>query len=210
MNKQTFEKSADIKQRKENYEWLRLWCEETHKDMPRVAMIGDSIVEQVYEVVKRELKGVAIVDYLATSYAITSPAYIGMVEKFVEDSNYAVIYYNYGLHASNITIEDYTRVYKEMVTKFLTSSKVLLGSTTVVHKQEERDVELENFFVYVRERNEAVKQLAGELGLTLDEAFEISVEMGSDGKSEDGAHFNQKGIERLGVYKAEQIKKILQ
>ena len=56
---------------KEQQEWLRLWCDDT-KDalLPRVALIGDSITEQTYQVVKMELEGIAVVDYFATSYSI--------------------------------------------------------------------------------------------------------------------------------------------
>ena len=57
MNKQTFEESIDTKRRKEGIEWLRLWCENTQSTLPRVALIGDSITEQVFNGIKRNCKG---------------------------------------------------------------------------------------------------------------------------------------------------------
>ena len=74
MNRQTFEENTDENRRKEDIEWLRLWCENTQSPLPRVALIGDSITEQVFEGIKKELQGVASVDFLATSYSILSPA----------------------------------------------------------------------------------------------------------------------------------------
>jgi hypothetical protein len=209
MNKQTFEKSSDAKYRKEEIEWLRIWCEDTHKDLPRVALIGDSITEQVFEGVKKELQGVALVDYLATSYSITSPAYIGMLEKFVEDSDYAVVYYNYGLHASNVTLEEYEEVYRGMLVKFLKQSKVLLGSTTVVHDKDHMGQELPGFVELVRGRNARAKMIAEEFGVEMDNSFEISVELGVNGKADDCIHFNEMGKATLAKHKAEWIKKLL-
>ena len=57
MDKQTFEQNTDGRDKKEDIEWIRIWCEDTGSDLPRVAMIGDSITEQVYEKVKKEYKG---------------------------------------------------------------------------------------------------------------------------------------------------------
>ena len=107
MDKQTFEQNTDGRDKKEDIEWIRIWCEDTGSDLPRVAMIGDSITEQVYEKVKKELQGLVKVDYLATSYSIASPTYMKMVQAFADDSQYALIYFNYGLHAGGLPIEVY-------------------------------------------------------------------------------------------------------
>lgn len=209
MNKQTFEKDANEKYRKEAIEWLRIWCEETHKDLPRVALIGDSITEQVFEGVKEELRDIALVDYLATSYAITSPAYIGIVEKFIEDSEYAVVYYNYGLHASNVTIEDFETVYRKLLKKFLEKSKVLLGSTTIVQDKDCPGQELEKFAGLVRSRNACAMKIAEDFGVEMDNSFAISLALGIDGKAEDCIHFNEIGKKKLAKHKTDYIKKIL-
>ena len=95
----TFNDKAENKHRKESIEWLNIWCEDTNDlTLPRVGLIGDSITTQTHKIVKEELQGIANVDYLSTSYSILSKAYVGIVEKFIEDSNYQIIYFNYGLH----------------------------------------------------------------------------------------------------------------
>jgi hypothetical protein len=204
MNKQTFEENTDQVYKKEQIEWLRLWCEDTHSELPRIALIGDSITEQVFEGIKKALHNVAKVDFLATSYAITSTAYMKMVKAFFEDSDYAVVYYNYGLHAFNVSIEEYEKVYRALVAEFLKKSKVLLGSTTDLQTQSaEKTMEI------VNERNACVERIAKELGLTVDNSYDISVEMGASGKVEDGAHFNEMGKERLAKHKAGLIKSLL-
>ena len=204
MNKQTFEENTDQVYEKEQIEWLRLWCEDTHSTLPRVALIGDSITEQVFNGIKKELQGLAVVDFLATSYSILSPAYTSMVKAFLADSDYAVVYYNYGLHAATVSVEEYERAYRAMVAECLNKAKVLLGSTTDVQTQKAQQT-----MKMVNARNACVERIASEFGLTIDRSYDLSVEMGASGKIEDGVHFNEMGKERLAKYRAEQIKNIL-
>ena len=205
MNEQTFETSVAKEQKKEAIEWIRIWCEDTESPLPRVALIGDSITEQIFQGMKKALEGVANVDVLATSYSITSPAYFAMVKAFVEDSDYAVVYFNYGLHANFVSIADYEGAYRKELELFLKKSKVLIGTTTDVQTQESDVVNAR-----VQGRNACARKLAKEFGLQADEAYKISVEMGAGGKNEDGVHFNEKGIKRLVEHKAELLKTLLQ
>ena len=46
--------------KKEDIEWIRIWCENTNDSLLRVALIGDSITEQTYETVKKELQGISM------------------------------------------------------------------------------------------------------------------------------------------------------
>ena len=211
MNKQTFDKLGEKKQLKEDIEWLRLWCEDTNeRTLPRVALIGDSITEQVFEVVKRELEGVAHVDYLATSYSLLSPAYVGMVEKFIEDSKYAVVCYNYGLHGYAITGEEYESAYKAMLEKLLANASVVVSLTTQVLENGQSGESSEVWKDKVIERNLCVEKLAKEFNLPVDDLYSISVKLASEnGYIEDGVHFNKTGCEELGKSKANAIKQIL-
>ncbi|MBO5736182.1 MAG: SGNH/GDSL hydrolase family protein [Clostridia bacterium] len=204
MNKQTFEASTDRLYKKESIEWLRIWCENTHSSLPRVALIGDSITEQVFEGIKKELEGTAIIDFLVTSYSILSPAYTAMVKAFVEDTDYALVYFNYGLHAANVSIDDYETVYCRIVAELVKKSQVLIASTTVVHTQQSDEVNQR-----VQARNACAQKIAKMFGLTMDDGYGISVELGEKGKIEDGVHLNEMGKERLAKHKAELIKKLI-
>ena len=201
--------SGNAELKKEAIEWLRIWCADTENALPRVALIGDSITENSNEVVKRELEGIAKVDYLATSYAITSPAYTAMVEAFVADSDYALICFNYGLHGQSVPIEEYEAAYRRLLTKFTACAKVVVSLTTVVHDKNDLTREKEECAVRVRKRNECAVSLAKEFGLVVDDAFTLSLELGGDGKQEDGVHFNGAGKEALGISKARAIKRAL-
>ena len=96
-----------------------------------------------------------------------------------------------------------------MLVKFLKQSKVLLGSTTVVHDKDHMGQELPGFVELVRGRNARAKMIAEEFGVEMDNSFEISVELGVNGKADDCIHFNEMGKETLAKHKAEWIKKLL-
>lgn len=210
MEQQTFDEKGENKQRKERTEWLRLWCENTDDNsLPRVALIGDSITEQVFRVVQRELQGVACVDYLATSYSLLSSAYIGMVDRFIKDSQYSVVCYNYGLHGYNIDIDSYENGYREMMKRFLETSKVVISLTTQVLDKENLDKPSKRWESVVKERNIRAIKIAEEVNIPINDMYSLSVKLGKEGISNDGVHFNEMGIEELGKSKAESIKKVL-
>lgn len=210
MKQQTFDLKGENKKNKEDIEWLRLWCEDTNDpSLPRVALIGDSITEQVFHVVQRELKGIARVDYLATSYSLLSPAYVGMVEHFIEDSNYAVICYNYGLHGYSVDADSYENGYREMLKKMLVKAKVVISLTTQVLDKDDLDKPSVHWERVVEERNIRAVKLAKEFHLPVNDMYSLSVQLGKGGVKEDGVHFNEAGVEILGKDKAESIKKLL-
>ena len=89
MSNITFDSEGTTNLEKESIEWIRIWCEDTNdNELPRVSLIGDSITEGYYGMVKEALKDIAKVDYLATSYSVASDMYQGCVEHFMKDSVY--------------------------------------------------------------------------------------------------------------------------
>lgn len=209
MKQFTFDEKGENKTKKERIEWIRIWCENTDSDLPRIALIGDSITEQSYEIVKNELQGIACVDYLATSYSILSDTYVGMVEKFLDDSSYEIIYYNYGLHAYDVSADDYENAYREMLKKILAHSKVIIGLTTTVLDKNDLDKESERWVDVVVERNNRAQNLAKEFNIPVDDLYKVSRELGREGKTADGVHFNDYGRGAIGKSKVEAIKKVL-
>ena len=92
----TFEEFGTETFQKENIEWVNIWCENTNdKTLPRVALVGDSITQQSFQTVQKELKGLALVDYFATSYSLLSPAYENMLTGFLNDSKYGYDIYRW-------------------------------------------------------------------------------------------------------------------
>ena len=207
----TFDKDGESGE-KEKIEWLRLWCEDTdEKNLPRVALIGDSITEQTFVTVKEKLSGIAKVDYLATSYSILSKTYFNMVKSFCEDSEYSLIYINYGLHAYNVSDDDYENAYREIVKTLMKKSKVIIGLTTSVKDYAYFNIDSEIWKTKIKNRNERAIKIAKEFNLAVDDLYATSKNLGKEFRLDgDGVHFNDAGIKILGEQKAKIIKNILE
>ena len=96
-----------------------------------------------------------------------------------------------------------------MLKIFLERCKVIVSLTTIVHDKQDLNKESERTAPIVKERNVCAMKLAREFGLSVDDAYSVSVKLGKDGKEEDGIHFNSRGKEMLSVNKAQAIKKAL-
>jgi hypothetical protein len=66
--------------------------------LPRVLLIGDSIVGGYRGVVARELRGKANVDVWLTGAAESSPGLLDDLKKVLAQGPYAVVHFNIGLH----------------------------------------------------------------------------------------------------------------
>lgn len=209
MSNITFDAQAKTKKEKEDIEWLRIWCEEVNDEtLPHVALIGDSITEGYYQLVKNALKGIAKVDYLATSYSLDSEIYLSVVKKFVEDSDYAVVHYNYGLHAHGVDAETYERRCKEVLSHILERTKAVVATSTVVF-DESLEQENPHWKESVAIRNEKLCAVAKELGLKIDDLNAWSKELKGDSRCPDGVHFSEKGYAVLAQSVVNSVKEFL-
>ena len=205
----TFDTEGKSKTLKEDIEWLRLWCENTNDvTLPRVALIGDSITEGYFRCVFKALEGIAHVDVLATSYSISSPAYQNMVKSFVRDSDYAVVHYNYGLHAHSVEDDEYERTCASMLDYITEHAKAVVGTSTTVLESDLK-TESPHWKEKVRARNKRLQKVAQEKGLLIDDLNALSQSLTGDYRAPDGVHFSEKGYQALAELVAESIKKVL-
>lgn len=209
MSNITFDTQAKTKKEKEDIEWLRIWCEQTNDEtLPHIGLIGDSITEGYYQLVKKALDGVARVDYLATSYSIDSEIYLAIVKKFVEDSSYAVVHFNYGLHAHGVDGETYALRCKEILSHILTQTKAVVGTSTVVF-DESLERENPSWKNEVALRNEKLVSVAKDLGVKVDDLNALSKDLKGEFRCPDGVHFSEKGYAVLAESVVKSVKEYL-
>ena len=209
MGNVTFDKKAMDNTSKEDIEWIRIWCEDTNeKNLPRVALVGDSITEGYYHFVKELLKDVARVDSLATSFSITSKIYSETVKNFIEDSKYDIVHFNYGLHAYNVTENDYYFCCEQLLKFVSLNSKVIVATTTTVY-----DESLEkNDPVWAEKvdlRNEKITMLAKELNFKINDLKSLCDGFDKSMKNPDGVHFTEDGYKVLAQNVAECVRRLL-
>lgn len=210
MNNITFDKGTNAKHKKEDIEWLRIWCEDTNNEhLPRIALVGDSITEGYYPFVRDSLKEVAKVDYLATSYSISSDMYCNTVKNFIKDSDYVVVHYNYGLHGYVVDEQVYERCCREILQQILSSTSVILATTTTVLDESLRE-EKASWSDKVQARNEKLVSLAREFNLRLDDLCALCGTFDISMRDFDGVHFDEHGYRVLANSVSQSIRKELE
>ena len=189
----TFDKSGNITNQKEDTEWLRIWCEETNDhSLPRVALIGDSITEGYYAFVKASLKNIAKVDCLATSYSIASNMYGRVVREFINDSEYDVVHYNYGLHGFSVNEACYEVFCRDFVQFMAPKTKIIIATTTTVLEENSNS---QNVFwkEKIIKRNKALIAVAKEFHAGINDLNSVCKKFDASDRSADGVHFHESG-----------------
>ena len=197
MNNITFDKEAQENLEKESIEWLRIWCEDTNNgQLPRIALIGDSITEGYYNFVKESLKDIARVDYLATSYSIASSTYKEIIKSFINDSNYNIIHFNYGLHAYSVSDELYASCCKELLQFISSKAKTVVATITTV-LDEKLENEDSNWKDKIIARNEIITEISNQLNLSVNDLNSVCKSFDITKRNPDAVHFLDEGYKEL-------------
>lgn len=194
---------------KERWEWIQSWCDETaSRELPRVLLVGDSITRGYQDMVRKKLAGICYVDYIATSYAVDSSIYNSIVKAMASNDKYDVIHINHGLHGKHMAKRTYKSRMKKLLIFLSEKSRLILANTTnVYHYGTHRPDGA--WMKRVRERNQAISELASELNLPVDDLFSACLTVDWEGRSIDGTHYEAAGYDILASSVAESIKKAL-
>ena len=97
----------------ENTEWSRSYAYhlvDGRKNLPRVLLVGDSIVNGYEGEARRllEAKGVNVT-YWISSYCVTSPHYLTFLGIYLDEAKYDVIHFNNGLHSLDTPTADWEK-----------------------------------------------------------------------------------------------------
>ena len=99
---------------REPTEWCNVWISNTDKDdLPRVLLVGDSITQQYYSHVERELVGKAYCARLTTSACVADPMFAIQLRSVIEQYEFNVVQINNGLHGMGYTEKEYRRGYED-------------------------------------------------------------------------------------------------
>lgn len=192
---------------KECFEWIESWCDHTEKeDLPRVLLIGDSITRGYQACVRTLLSGTFYVDYIATSYAIDTSFYYTLIREFARDSHYNLIHINHGLHGIHVSREVYEERMRELLSELRTTGAAPILATTTVAYEEKSDILSAAWTPRISERNEALRALAEELSLPIDDLYRVSLAIPMSDRSPDGIHYTATGFHTLAENVVKNIK----
>lgn len=96
----------------ENVEWSRAYAfslTDDKRDLPRVFLVGDSICNGYQEKVRELLDGKMNVSYWISSYCVTSPGYLRLLDFYLDEAKYDVVHFNNGLHSLQTAEKDYEK-----------------------------------------------------------------------------------------------------
>src|SRR5882724_11224632 len=84
---------------REAIEWCDIWVSHANEtNLPRVLLIGDSIVRDYYPQVEKHFTGKAFIARLSTSRFVADPVLLKEIELVLDSAGFEVIHFNNGMH----------------------------------------------------------------------------------------------------------------
>src|SRR5882672_6035379 len=101
---------------REAIEWCDIWVSHANEtNLPRVLLIGDSIVREYYPVVEKRLAEKAFVARLATSRFVADPVLLKEIESVLNGAKFDVIQFNNGMHGWQHSEAEYRQAFAKFV-----------------------------------------------------------------------------------------------
>jgi len=196
---------------REKIEWLDVWIPDTNSDaLPRVLLIGDSIVRGYGKQVEAGLKDKAYVARLATSKSLGDPALLEQVGLVLREHRFDVIHFNNGMHGDGYSEEVYGAALPELLAALrqgAPKAKLLFATTTDVRESGNMERVKPKTDRMVR-RNELLTAFAKRERIPVNDLFEV-VREHPEYHATDGVHFNEKGNTALATQVAAAIRRVL-
>jgi hypothetical protein len=180
---------------RENTVWdTAYWYNANEDKLPRVLLLGDSIIRGYESRVRDELAGVASVAFWATSRCPTDPSYLKQLAYILEEQPYAVIHFNNGLHSLNTDPKEWAtalRAAYALLHEKAPGAKIIWTSSTPV-KDAGRTGK-------VKVLNAIGERIAQEQGLPIDDLFALMDPLDRAVFWTDTYHFNPEARAMQGV-----------
>ena len=212
----------------ERIEWSRVWREDSEKQLPRVLLIGDSIVDgSKHDIYNRLFRDGYTSSAYITSKGINNPFYFREIEMVCsqEDYNYKAVYLQYGGHSGLQSREECRKNYENLLvdlSKMLPDTPIIAGSfipwTKGNGKEGEYDTPVTSRVEFT-ENNKFITNLREDI-LDIIEKNELDIDLHffdaydlmlghNEKKCPDGVHYLPEGYYVLGTAIAEKIIEVI-
>jgi hypothetical protein len=162
-------------------QWDFYPAENPQSGLPRVLLIGDSVMNGYRADVYELLRGKANVDVWVNPYNQASPGLSSLVHSALANGPYAVIHFNMGLHGwekgriPEGQYEPLMRSYLDAIQKDAAGARLVWASTTpVTLKGEPRALDPE-INATILEHNRLAAKVVSEAGIPIDDLYSIGV-----------------------------------
>ncbi len=202
---------ADEKPLLEPIEWSDIWIVNANKnELPRVLLVGDSIVRGYFDVVEKALVGKAYCARYATSKFMGNPDYLAELAVLLNGYRFDVIHINNGLHGWAYTEEQYAESFPKLLDTLEKHGKgaAVIWATTTPVRTGKKLARFDKKTERVKARNRIAVEVMREHGIPVNDLYGL-VEQRPEWYSKDGTHFNNKGKTAQGKQVAEIVSSYL-
>jgi lysophospholipase L1-like esterase len=182
---------------REAIEWCDIWISHANEtNLPRVLLIGDSIVRDYYPEVEKRLAGKAFVGRLATSRFVADPVLLKEIELVLSGTQFDVILFNNGMHGWQHREAEYRKAFPKFIKTIRANApkaKLIWATTTPL--REGKGVTYDTKAEYSDERIAARNALAAEVVMA-QKIPTVDLNTAVQGHPEfhsDNVHFNGQG-----------------
>ena len=196
--------------KREQTEWCQFyWYDTPLKDLPRILLVGDSIVVGYGWLVAGLLKGRAAVSFYATSKIVGDPTMYREVALALADYPVDMIYFNNGLHGLDCGDDLYRRGLEDFTDylQLTTKARLFWRNSTPVTVQGKPD-EFDPRNRIVLRRNEIAEKIMLARGIPVDNLYGVIVER-AEFSAGDSFHYNKKGNAFLAEHVAAYLSEVL-
>ena len=198
---------------REAIEWCDIWISHANEtNLPRVLLIGDSIVRDYYPEVEKRLAGKAFVGRLATSRFVADPVLLKEIETVLDGTKFDVIVFNNGMHGWQHSEAEYRKAFPKLIKAIRAhapKAKLIWATTTPLRNG--KDVTYDTKAEYSDERIAARNALAAEI-VTAQKIPIVDLNAAVRGNPEfhsDNVHFNAQGSQILATQASAAVEKLL-
>ncbi len=183
----------------------------TDPSLPRVLLIGDSIMNGYSPYVTEALRGKAnVVRLVAFGLVAQKPEGVAQTvdkQMKLKDGDYAVIHYNDGLHSlpPRISDEQYGIGLKAALIKLKEASPKVIWATTTPAPDKDNTLGPESSNGAVITRNAMSKQISAELGVEVNDLYELVIGRREQLQGFANLHFTPEGSKAMGEQIAARI-----
>jgi hypothetical protein len=198
---------------RESIEWCDIWISHANEtNLPRVLLIGDSIVRDYYPEVEKRLAGRAFVARLSTSRFVADPVLLNEIATVLDGTKFDVIQFNNGMHGWLHSETAYRKALPKMlktIQSHARKAKLIWAATTPL--RDGKGVTYDTKAEYSDERIAARNAIAAEImtahKIPIDDLY--SAMRGHPEYHSDKVHFNGQGIQIQASQVSGEIGKLL-
>lgn len=197
----------------EKYEWSDMWVTNADVDngVPRVLLVGDSIVRGYYGGVEKNLgEGVNCARY-STSKFLSHPDFLTELGVMIKRFHFDVIHVNNGLHGWGYTEAQYEAGVEALIAflkKESPDSTIVWCMTTPVRDSKDLSRPDADKQARVEARNAIAAAIMKKHEIAVDDLYAVVVEDDAN-FSPDGVHFSEAGKEKQAKQVADVVRPLL-